>query len=105
MGIEEALAVTEIVGPPDSDGDGIPDSEDNCIEVPNESQCDSDGDGFGNDCDADFDNNGFVNFVDVALFRVRGFGSPSEPPNYYLRDFAGGVDPRRSRISADRRPR
>ena len=36
--------------------------------MPNSAQTDSDGDGFGNMCDADFDNNGFVNFGDFARF-------------------------------------
>lgn len=38
-------------GEMDTDGDGVPDSEDNCIDVPNWFQVDSDGDGVGNDCD------------------------------------------------------
>jgi hypothetical protein len=37
--------------PKDSDGDGIPDSEDNCPYVPNPDQKDSDGDGIGDACD------------------------------------------------------
>ena len=32
---------------PDSDGDGIPDNEDNCPQVPNPQQVDTDGDGLG----------------------------------------------------------
>jgi hypothetical protein len=39
-------------GPPqDSDGDGIPDSSDNCPNVPNPNQADADGDGVGDACD------------------------------------------------------
>jgi len=37
--------------PVDSDGDGIPDSQDNCPGIPNPSQADSDGDGMGDACD------------------------------------------------------
>ena len=45
----------------DMDDDGIPDDRDNCLTVPNgpqqrASQKDSDLDGFGNACDADYDN-------------------------------------------------
>ncbi len=36
----------------DSDGDGIPDCIDNCIETANPGQADSDGDGIGDVCDA-----------------------------------------------------
>ena len=39
--------------PSDSDGDGVPDVEDNCIAIPNPDQSDSDQDGLGDACDAD----------------------------------------------------
>ncbi|HHJ38475.1 MAG: hypothetical protein AXA67_12915 [Methylothermaceae bacteria B42] len=53
----------------DTDGDGIDNQFDNCIEIANPDQRDSNGDGFGNACDADLDNNGFVSFNDLALFK------------------------------------
>jgi hypothetical protein len=59
----------------DSDNDGVPDSTDNCTNVPNPGQCDGDGDGCGNTCDADFDQNGTVDTDDVNPF-VAGFGNP-----------------------------
>lgn len=37
----------------DSDGDGIDDSDDNCVNVANEDQADADGDGTGDACDDD----------------------------------------------------
>lgn len=43
---------------PDADGDGIPDSIDNCPSVPNPDQLDFDGDGDGDLCDPDDDNDG-----------------------------------------------
>jgi hypothetical protein len=44
--------------PLDSDGDGVPDSIDNCPSVQNPDQLDTDGDGIGNACDDDDDNDG-----------------------------------------------
>jgi hypothetical protein len=58
----------------DTDGDAVPDASDNCMLVPNPTQLDTDGDGYGNACDADLDNSGLVNFADLALFRL-AFGS------------------------------
>ncbi len=46
--------------PADQDGDGVPDARDNCREIPNRDQRDTDGDGIGNACDPDFDEDGLV---------------------------------------------
>lgn len=59
----------------DSDGDGIADVFDNCLSVPNPAQRDTDYDGFGNRCDADFTNAGTVNFADLAFFRQQFGGA------------------------------
>lgn len=56
-------------GETDTDGDGVGDSIDNCIEIANADQRNTDADLFGNICDADLDNNGIVNLVDYNLFR------------------------------------
>ncbi len=56
---------------PDQDLDGVPDSTDNCTEVANADQRDTNGDGFGNLCDADLDNNNVVNFLDLEQFKAR----------------------------------
>ncbi len=50
----------------DSDGDGVADSQDNCRLVANPEQIDIDGDGLGNRCDPDFNNDGMVNFADLS---------------------------------------
>jgi len=52
----------------DSDGDGVDDAIDNCTLVANAGQRDTNGDGFGNMCDADFDGDGIVNLSDFNLF-------------------------------------
>jgi RHS repeat-associated protein len=59
-------AVTEN---PDTDGDGVPDSVDNCSQVANPDQRDTDGDGFGNRCDPDLNNDLLVNFADQAIMK------------------------------------
>ncbi len=58
----------------DADGDNIADNEDNCVNTANPNQLDSNGDGFGNVCDADLNNDGVVNQADSNLFRA-AFGS------------------------------
>lgn len=44
----------------DRDGDGVRDKRDSCLLLPNPDQRDTDGDGCGNLCDADFDGDGRV---------------------------------------------
>ena len=53
----------------DTDNDGIDDAVDNCINTPNHEQSDTDGDGYGNRCDADYNNNCLADFGDYSLFR------------------------------------
>jgi hypothetical protein len=53
----------------DSDDDSIGDDVDNCTFAPNPAQIDVDGDGFGNACDADLNNDCVVNFVDLGILR------------------------------------
>jgi len=60
----------------DTDGDGVPDSQDNCTLVKNPDQKDSDGDGYGDACDGDVNNDGSVNSLDVAIVRD-AFGTRS----------------------------
>lgn len=55
---------------PDSDGDGVIDSLDNCsLNTVNPAQDDTDGDGCGNLCDADYDQLGDVGFGDFNILR------------------------------------
>ncbi|MBT8143570.1 MAG: hypothetical protein KJO55_02655, partial [Gammaproteobacteria bacterium] len=62
----------------DSDFDGVIDSQDNCIDIDNNDQRDTDGDGHGNICDADFDNSCLVNFNDLSIMADGFFGSDPE---------------------------
>jgi cysteine-rich repeat protein len=43
-----------VEGAADPDGDGVPNGQDNCDQVPNRDQGDADGDGLGNLCDPDW---------------------------------------------------
>lgn len=67
----------------DSDGDGVPDDEDNCPAVPNPNQEDGDGDGVGDACDVlkcDMDSDGDIDSRDIrAITRLRGQTVPPAP--------------------------
>ncbi len=54
--------------PQDGDSDRVPDFADRCLTVANPDQKDADGDGFGDKCDADVDQDGMVTDSDIAAF-------------------------------------
>ncbi len=60
---------------PDTDGDGIADGSDNCIQVANPNQIDTDTDGFGNFCDPDYNNDGYINFIDLGILKGSFFST------------------------------
>jgi hypothetical protein len=62
--------------PEDADGDGFFDLGDNCTSVSNPDQLDADGDGCGNACDCDFNQNGICGEMDLAAFRSCFGGRP-----------------------------
>lgn len=53
----------------DEDQDGVEDTADNCLGVFDPEQRDTNRDGYGNLCDADLENGGFVDFVDLDLLK------------------------------------
>jgi hypothetical protein len=62
-------------------GDGVGPEIDNCTEACNAFQDDTDGDDCGNLCDADYDQNGAVDFGDFGAFATH-FGEISELHNH-----------------------
>ncbi|MBN8280601.1 MAG: hypothetical protein J0M16_08345 [Gammaproteobacteria bacterium] len=70
----------------DVDGDGFVNAADNCKLIANPSQCDSDGDGYGNHCDGDLTQNRFTNAQDMTLVR-NSLGSSIPSPIYNIADF------------------
>ena len=72
--VEAPLALVSVVGTvPDTDSDGVNDDNDNCTLKSNPIQLDTNGDGYGNMCDADLDQSGFVDFADLTLFSTAFF--------------------------------
>jgi uncharacterized repeat protein (TIGR03806 family) len=55
---------------PDTDLDGVRDDVDNCTTVANPDQRDTNGDGYGNACDADLSDDGVVNFQDLGMMQA-----------------------------------
>ncbi|MEL7447769.1 MAG: laminin B domain-containing protein [Pseudomonadota bacterium] len=62
----------------DPDADGVPDLVDNCLEVMNADQRDSNADGIGNACDADLNNDCVVNFSDLGQMKAVFFSTDAD---------------------------
>ena len=63
----------------DSDSDGLSDDNDNCLLVANSDQRDTDGDGHGNVCDADLNQDCGVNMLDFNLLVDQFFTTSADP--------------------------
>lgn len=77
--IDNASNGTIVVGSgtcTDSDGDGVPDSSDNCPTVSNADQANFDGDSMGDACDIDDDNDGLVDPSEPASCTGNPLPSP-----------------------------
>jgi len=83
------ILVSGFLSPPDTDADSVRDFLDNCTQLANPDQRDTDGDHYGNRCDADLNNNGLVNTLDFGLFK-QAFGSvANDIPSELDADFNG----------------
>jgi hypothetical protein len=88
---DETIEFLRIVPATDQDGDGVLDQEDNCMLAPNANLRDTDGDGFGNRCDPDFNQNVTVDSNDASLLKSK-LGTPAAlSPNLDL-DGNGLID-------------
>jgi hypothetical protein len=81
----------------DSDGDGVPDSSDNCPALPKAGQENNDGDVEGDVCDDDDDNDGLTDVEEGNYDGVPGY-NPGTDPNPFDPDtdddgYLDGVDP------------
>ena len=64
-GLVDALAAVQLQL--DKDADGIPDQSDNCPNVANPNQLNTDGDSLGNACDLDDDNDGMPDTYEISM--------------------------------------
>ena len=75
LGLSISLSAYAQTSDDDLDGDGIRNFVDNCVLTPNIDQRDTNGDGYGNICDPDFDNSLTVDFSDLAFMKSKFFTS------------------------------
>jgi len=71
--VEVASTIAAAPRPGDRDGDYLADEIDTCPDVEDSSNVDTDLDGLGNACDADYDNSGAVTGADYGVF-LASFG-------------------------------
>jgi hypothetical protein len=81
----------DLISAPDHDEDALLNADDNCTEVANPDQTDSDGDLFGNACDADLNNDCVVNGLDVGTF-IAQFGTAGPDADFNNDGVVNGLD-------------
>jgi len=79
--VNSAPAVVTITADSDTDGDGVPQSLDNCPAVANADQQDTNNDGYGNMCDGDLNNDDSTDTLDLQLYKG-AHGTAQGEPNY-----------------------
>jgi len=87
--VDSAPATVTITADVDTDSDGVPQSIDNCTAVANADQRDTDGDGYGNLCDGDLDNDGDTNTLDLNLYKLAHRTEAGDPAYDPDADFDG----------------
>lgn len=65
--------------PLDNDSDGVCNAIDNCRQIANPTQCDTDSDGYGQQCDGDFNQSNTVTGADYLIFGP-AFAAGTVPP-------------------------
>lgn len=89
---DDSDSTTLTVVDPDSDSDGVIDANDNCVYDANPAQTDTDSDGYGDECDSDYDGDGVDNTfpdncplvpnADQQDSDVDGIGNVCDPTPY-----------------------
>jgi hypothetical protein len=86
--VDSATDTVTITAELDTDGDRVSDIQDNCTLVANTDQRDTNGDGYGNMCDADLNNDGITDDLDLQIYSdahrtaQKDPGDPDYDPNY-----------------------
>ncbi len=80
--------------PTDTDGDGVPDTSDNCPFVANANQADNDLDSLGDACDPDDDNDGLSDVDEIGIYGTDPFLVDTDGDGFSdFDEVNGGTDP------------